>query len=487
MPINLFLLLLCSLSLLSCSSTATTTEVPSSDTLQLIWSDEFNYSGAPDPNKWSYVTGALGFNEDLQYYTRDENAYVSEGTLKIVAKAESKDSCNYTSALLSTRDLADFTYGRIEVRAKLPSAEGTHPAIWMRPTHKKYGDSDFKSGEIDIMEAIGNDPHAIYSAVHTEEYNLYKGNTQGSCLRDINSSDSFHIYAINWYEDSIQFQVDTITHFTFHKEADTSSYWPFDIPFFLYLNIAIGGKWAGEDGIAAAAKFPQIMEVDYVRAYAFPTKETQHTLTSSSTNGDIIPSPKNNFYASGESITVTAVADSGYEFRSWQGDLYGRENPCITKINRDLTISADFQRVGEILKNTTFKYNKRDWTFYTDTTATATLTTKDNALITISDSGEKSWSIGLYQRDFVIEKDETYRLSITASASENRTLEIGVQEHGGDYKYYLSKKITLTTERETFTVEGSINATPHDPRVSFNIGATEGDITIYEINLQKIK
>ncbi|MCX7725843.1 MAG: glycoside hydrolase family 16 protein, partial [Chitinispirillaceae bacterium] len=151
---------------------------------ELIWSDEFEYSGLPDKNKWGYDvgTGTNGWgNNELQYYTKDslKNAKVENGTLIITARKEKIAQSNYTSARLVTRKKGDWCYGRFEISAKLPKGRGLWPAIWMLPTDGEYGGWP-KSGEIDIMENVGFEPNNIYFTIHTEAYNHTKGTQKGS-------------------------------------------------------------------------------------------------------------------------------------------------------------------------------------------------------------------------------------------------------------------------------------------------------------------
>src|SRR4026208_2586222 len=153
----------------------------SSDQWRLVWSDEFDYNGLPDPKKWSYDVGGHGWgNKELQYYTerRKENARVENGKLIIEARRDSWEGHEYTSARLVTKGKGDWTYGRFEVKAKLPSGRGTWPAIWMLPTERSYGESYWPdNGEIDIMEHVGYDPDVVHGSAHTKAY-YHSINTQ---------------------------------------------------------------------------------------------------------------------------------------------------------------------------------------------------------------------------------------------------------------------------------------------------------------------
>ncbi len=231
-----------------------------------VWADEFNYNGLPDPQKWGYNTGGSGWgNNELQYYTGDGNAVVANGVLTITARKEAKENRQYTSARLTTKGKGDFLYGRIEVKAKLPSGKGTWPAIWMLPTVPEYGGWP-KSGEIDIMEHVGYDPDNIHVTIHTQAYNHVAG-TQKSGTKVIGGSRTeFHVYRVDWTPDAIRGYIDDQLVFTFMNEGKGSAAWPFDKKFHILLNLAVGGNWGGAKGVDETV-FPATMEVDYVRVY----------------------------------------------------------------------------------------------------------------------------------------------------------------------------------------------------------------------------
>lgn len=233
----------------------------------LVWHDEFNYTGLPDSSKWAFDTGGSGFgNHELQFYTnaRKKNAWVSGGKLTITARKEDWKSNHYTSAKLITKDKAAWKYGKIEVRAKLPKGRGTWPAIWMLPDidHLQWPDD----GEIDIMENVGFDQGNIHGTIHTKSYNHILGTQKGDTIRIPDCSDQYHVYAISWTSEEINFFVDDRKYFTFKNEHKSKAEWPFDNKFYLILNIAIGGDWGGKEGVDPHI-FPAKMDIDYVRVY----------------------------------------------------------------------------------------------------------------------------------------------------------------------------------------------------------------------------
>lgn len=231
------------------------------------WSDEFDYTGLPATAKWDYDLGGSGWgNNEKQNYTNSiNNASVADGNLTITARKESSNGMNYSSTRLVTRNKLDVLYGRIEVKAKLPTGKGTWPAIWMLPTDFAYGGWP-KSGEIDIMEHVGYDQNTVHFTTHTEAY-YFKINTQKTATRVIpTASTEFHTYRVDWTPYAIRGYFDDVKVFEFANEGKTYKEWPFDKRFHLLLNVAVGGDWGGAQGIDDNI-FPQSLVVDYVRYY----------------------------------------------------------------------------------------------------------------------------------------------------------------------------------------------------------------------------
>lgn len=234
---------------------------------QLVWCDEFNQDGLPDTAKWGYDVGYIA-NKEKQYYTQSrlENGRVEGGNLIIEARKESWQSFDYSSARLVTRGKQTWTYGRFEIRAKVPTGNGTWPAIWMLGTNiREVGWP--ACGEIDIMEYVGYDPKIVHANVHTKAYNHSIGTNKGDKIELEKPWEKFHVYAIEWFDDRIDFFVDDVKYFSFAKESDQdAAVWPFNQPQYLLLNLAIGGNWGGTKGIDDNL-FPHKFYVDYVRVY----------------------------------------------------------------------------------------------------------------------------------------------------------------------------------------------------------------------------
>ena len=241
----------------------TSQEEGSSNELQtiyndLFWADEFDINGAPNPANWTYDlgTGDNGWgNNELQSYTSNaDNVIVEDGILKITAKA---DGASYTSARIKSVDLFEFTYGRVEVRAKLPAAQGTWPAIWMLGANFETVGWP-TSGEIDIMEQTGQDKNTTLGTLHYP--GMSGGNANGGATQVETSTSEFHNYSVEWTPDVIKIVVDGDV---FHTVINSDAL-PFNSDFFFILNVAMGGSLGGD---VDPAFTEDTMEIDYVRVY----------------------------------------------------------------------------------------------------------------------------------------------------------------------------------------------------------------------------
>jgi len=241
--------------------------VAPADPAMLVWSDEFDYTGPPDSSKWGYDIGGHGWgNNEKQYYTdQKENAWVSDGVLRIRAKREVYEGSEFTSARLVTKDKGDWLYGRVEIRLRFPTARGAWAAAWMLPTDWSYGGWP-KSGEIDIMEHVGHDVGTVHGTVHTEAFNHMKNTQVGKAVAV--KPEEFHTYAVEWAPDGIKFMMEGQQYHYFEKKAGWEA-WPFDKRHHILLNMAVGGAWGGACGIDSEAfeGDGQVMEVSSVRVY----------------------------------------------------------------------------------------------------------------------------------------------------------------------------------------------------------------------------
>jgi len=246
---------------------------------KLIWSDEFNGKSL-DMSKWSFDTSRnkLGwYNKELQYYAanRPENLRLENGKLIIELRKDPAaidrfadwGNQQYSSAKIVTKGKAAFDTGFVEVSAKLPCTRGTWPAIWMLPE----GDSPWPDGgEIDILEQVGSQPNVAHATLHTRLFNHVMHTGRGAETPVPTACSAFHRYQLAWTNEAITIGVDGRAYMRVRNDQPGGrGAWPFDAPFYLILNLAMGGDWAGAKGIDDAA-LPQRMEVDYVRVWQMP-------------------------------------------------------------------------------------------------------------------------------------------------------------------------------------------------------------------------
>jgi len=234
---------------------------------KLVWSDEFEGASgkAVDPAKWTHDVGGTGWgNNELEYYTDGASnaALDGNGNLVITAKKESMGGQSYTSARLKTQGLYSFTYGRVESRMKIPSGPGLWPAFWMLGSDITSKDWP-GCGEIDIMENIGKEPNIIHATIHGPGYSAGEGPTKPYTLSAPVAS-AFHVFAVEWELNTIRWYVDDTLYATkTNADIPSGATWVYAHPFFLILNVAVGGGWPGNPD--STTTFPQQMVVDYVR------------------------------------------------------------------------------------------------------------------------------------------------------------------------------------------------------------------------------
>jgi beta-glucanase (GH16 family) len=303
----------------------------------LVWSDEFDDDGAIDASKWHHQTmgpnGGQWFNDELQHYTnRLENSFVADGNLNIVAKNEvfSQDgvTLNYTSARLNSKFA--FTYGRVDVRAKLPFGNGTWPAIWSLGKNvsevgaywqeQGFGTTPWPAcGEIDVMEHGLHATNEVSSAIHTPSS---FGNTVNTATQILpNVADNYHVYSMNWSPNQITFMIDGVGFYTYSPANQTSDTWPFDLEQYLILNIAMGG-FAG----AVDASFTESsMDIDYVRVYQGGSLGVESTVAN---NFTVYPNPTSDIIAIKTNENIDKV-----ELYSTLGQLVINKNTAAKQID----------------------------------------------------------------------------------------------------------------------------------------------------------
>ncbi|WP_033295475.1 glycoside hydrolase family 16 protein [Amycolatopsis jejuensis] len=242
----------------------------------LVWSDEFDGAAgsAPDPGKWNHDVGGDGWgNKELEYYTDSTRnaALDGEGHLNITARSENPEgascwygACRYSSARLTTKGKFEQQNGRFEARMRLPHGKGMWPAFWMLGAD--FPDTEWPGcGEIDIMENIGSEPTTVNGTLHGPGYSDDNG-PGGKTTASAPLSDDFHVYAVEWSGERITWFFDDHAYLTLTRDnIPSGARWAFDHPFFLLLNLAVGGSWPGDPGSDTA--FPQNLTVDYVRVF----------------------------------------------------------------------------------------------------------------------------------------------------------------------------------------------------------------------------
>lgn len=394
------------------------------DEYKLVWSQEFNCDQLDDT--WSYFIGALGWNNNLQYF-RKENARVDNGKLKITAKKENYRGSFYTSGAIRSIEMGDWLYGKIEIRAKVPSVNGLLPAIWLKPTDSDYGSDNFKSGEIDILEHVGFEREFYRSTLHTFSRNLDKLNAPGVKSYIDNISEEFHTYLIVWKQDQIEFFLDGNSYFTYKKSTNSYKDWPFDKRFHLILSLAVGGDWAGSQGIEL--NNPVDFEIDWVRVY-----QTQDQI----------------------------------------------------ELNRSIYGKA-FKGKGELLLNSTFYSGKSSWSLYSSNGADAILhSTEEELEVDIKKNSSKPWNIELSQKGIILERGGRYKLEFIAKSSDYKNIYCGIGIAEEPYTHYTGQEFYIGDEFAPYFLEFDCKESQENSRIIFNLGKDTKGITFQKISLKRI-
>ncbi len=246
------------------------TIVPAPAQTHLIWSDEFDGAAGtpPDPAKWTFDLGAGGWgNHELERYMDARTNVEQDGRGHLVIRATRSRTGEFESARIKTQDRFSFTYGRVAARLKLPRGQGMWPAFWMLGNDIKTAGWP-QCGEIDIIENIGREPGTIHGTVHGPGYSGAHGIGASFVFEKPESpSDSYHVYAVDWRVNRMDFLVDGVAYQTITPEKlPAGAKWVYDHPFFLLVNLAVGGSWPGAPD--ASTVFPQELSVDWVRVYS---------------------------------------------------------------------------------------------------------------------------------------------------------------------------------------------------------------------------
>lgn len=417
---------------------------------QLIWEDNF------DGNKlntadWNYELHEPGWvNNELQEYTASEdNTYVKDGILIIQAlkNVDENGKVSYTSGRINTQNKHDFKYGKFEVRAKVPSGQGFLPAFWMMPTNENLYGQWPKCGEIDIMEVLGHETDKAYATLHFGEPHTQKQGSYVTSGKDFASE--FHTYTCEWNPGEMNFYIDGVLFhtvndwFTMKPGFEEIAYpAPYDQPFYMILNLAVGGNWPGNPDDSTTFDENAQLQVDYVRVY----RKDEYD----------------------ENVTKPVK------------DLVFRE-PDTTG---NYIINGDFSETEKL-------DDQENWGFLLSGTGKATATMKDNALHIVSeDSGDLDYSVQVVQPDLPMEQGQRYKVSFDAFAKEKRTIKIGVTAPDNGYIRYLQDTlVNLTTDKKTYEFE--FDMTENDDingRLEFNFGnqGSTATVVISNVRVEKL-
>ena len=428
------------------TTTAQTTEpqsdVPVPDGYKLLWHDEFD-GNALDTSIWSYDPHEPGWtNEELQEYTEStDNVFTRDGKLILKAiKSERDGKDYYTSGKIKSQNKQDFTYGKVTARAKVPAGQGLWPAIWMMPKDEGHYGQWPKCGEIDIMEVLGSRLDTAYGTVH---YGEPHAEQQGTYVLEGGSyADDFHEFSVEWEPGEMRWYIDgNLYHtvndwFTAAAGEDEKPYpAPFDQPFFVQMNLAVGGTWPGNPD--ATTDFDKAeFEIDYVRVYQKPSYDTNVT------------KPESNWRA--------ATADGNFIYN---GDFSEKE---------DLTDDVN-------------------WKFLLFEGGVGAAEIRDNMIVISSENeGTVDYSVQLVQPELPMIKGKKYRVTFDAYADEQRDIIVCVSAPtAGWIRYLQDTTLTVGTEKQTFTYDFEMKD-KSDPngRLEFNLGHRGSTATVYISNVR---
>lgn len=460
----------------------------------LVWHDEFDVPGQPDPTRWDWDESGTGMgNNEAQYYTRNRpaNARVEGGELVITARREDTltcwyGPCKFTSARLVTRGRASWLYGRVDVRAKLPKGKGVWPAIWMLPEKSPYGAWP-GSGEIDIMEHVGHEPTRIYGTVHTQAYNHKIGTSSGSSTTVSDPSSNWHVYSLEWGPDSLFIGVDGVRYHRFGNQR-TWQTWPFDQPFHLLLNFAVGGEWGGAQGIDTTV-FPQEFRVDWVRVYKVDRGDGPYRLVPRSRGaGSVSLAPVKSLYPALDTVTATAAPDAGWEFVRWRSGATGTKATTSILVDHSDTIEAVFLPAGERIENGDFADGLAGWSSWNDDAATTTIAIRNGqACIKVSRAGASSWMSQFDWPGLRLSKGDIWELGFSAQTAQTRPLSANlVMDHDPHEVLSSAWSTTLPVGTSRQVHRFTAQAADSVARLEFDFGTDTTEFCLDSVSLRLI-
>jgi beta-glucanase (GH16 family) len=453
----------------------------------LVWSDEFNTPGLPDSTKWGYEVGFVRNNE-LQYYTRrrEQNARIEDSVLVIEARKENFSGANYTSASLISKGIGDWKYGKFEISAKVPVGKGTWPALWMMPTYSEYGGWP-RSGEIDIMEYIGVEPHRLHHNAHFQGTDGTGHQGSGRSYTFAQPYNQFIKFTLIWTPEKLEWYANDVKYHTYTKPAG-SDYrrWPFDKEFYLILNLAYGGSWGGYDGVDDT-KLPHRFLVDYLRVYQLQEGDGPFSLTvESSEGGTVVVEPQLDAYPEGTEVTLTAIPEGEYSFKAWKH--FSGANPVTFTINRNTVITPQFYNEAELLENGSFNNSHVPWAFYVSNAQTATYQSSvQGGILTVdvTRSPGIDWQLGFQQLGLSMRKGR-YRLTFDAWAEQQKQLLVTVSKNYPDWGEIIGIRRNITSTPTSYELTLNMPRDDDNVRLYFGIGNFFGKFNIDNISLSRI-
>lgn len=419
------------------------------DEYKLVWDEEFNdYEGELSKDDWNYEAHQVGWvNSELQKYVASSDyAYVKDGEL-IIQPVKNEDG-SYVSGRVNTSGKHDFTYGIFEARIKVPEGKGFLPAFWMMPTDENYYGQWPKCGEIDIMEVLGDSTNRQYGTLHFGEPHTQKQGTYE--LHGGDFSKEYHVFAVEWEPGVFRWYVDgelfyeNSDWFTKREGEEEKPYpAPFNQPFHMILNVAVGGSWPGYPDETTIFDERAAMYVDYVHVYQ---------------------------------------KDSYDENVEKPVKVFNDREPDETG---NYVNNSDFSEAEDLTDN-------ENWKFLLFNGGEGEAEIKDNEIvITSTNAGTEDYSVQLVQPDMPLHKGMKYRLSFDAYAEEDRTIITAVTAPEVDWiRYFPDTKVELNTEMQTFTFEFDMEEEDDDKaRVEFNMGKQDSTATVHitNVRLEKIQ
>ena len=418
-------------------------DVPQLEGYSLLWNDEFNGDTLNEEN-WTRELREPGWtNNELQAYTdKDENIFVKDGSLvlKAIQTKDADGKLSYTSGKVNSQNKKDFLYGKVVVSAKVPEGQGLWPAVWMMPQDENVYGQWPKCGEIDIMETLGNQTNIAYQTIH---YGEPHGQQQGIKTLDSGSfSEAFHEYSVEWEPGEIRFYIDgelmkTINDWFSAVEGEDDKPYPapFNQPFFVQMNLAVGGNWPGNPDATTDFSKAEFV-VDYVRVYQKAEYDTN-------------------------------VTKPAKDFRELTAD-------------GNLIYNGDFAVVEPLDDET-------DWFFLLFNGGAGSAAIVDQTMVITSETaGTEDYSVQLVQPNLPMIKGTKYKITFEAMAAEDRDMIVCISAPtNGWIRYFPDTKLSLTTDWTTYTYEFEMTEKDdNNGRLEFNMGKTG---SVAEISIKNVR